>query len=212
MAGQPTARSLFDGSGGEINVTDDLPPTTEKGPTSSDSARAEPVSGERFAAALRGFGPVGIAAALLILLSGNVFVGNVVVPLGAVLVLLWARCSRTSWHEIGYVRQSWIGGLVIGIVLGVVLKFLMKAVVMPLLSADPINHAYHHLAGPDLDADVRTRSVQPDCAGYHLLGSRDRSCSIPSRMKLQGLWRVRPGYVESPHRSSKHLHFDAAEA
>jgi membrane protease YdiL (CAAX protease family) len=124
------------------------PASSEKDSTSSGGARAEPVYGDRFAAALRGFGPAGIAAVLLIVLSGNVFVGTVVVPLGAVLVLLWARWSRTAWHEIGYVRpKSWIGGLVIGIVLGVVLKLMMKAVVMPLLGADPINHAYHHLVG-----------------------------------------------------------------
>ena len=30
---------------------------------------------------------------------------------------------------------------------GVALKFLMKAIVMPLLGADPINQAYHYLAG-----------------------------------------------------------------
>lgn len=98
--------------------------------------------------ALRGFGPVGIAAVLLIVLSGNVLVGTVVVPLGAVLVLLWVRWSRTPWHEIGYVRpKSWIGGLAIGIALGIAFKLLMKAVVMPLLGADPINQAYHHLVG-----------------------------------------------------------------
>ncbi|MGH9837182.1 MAG: lysostaphin resistance A-like protein [Blastocatellia bacterium] len=34
-----------------------------------------------------------------------------------------------------------------GIVFGVAFKFLMKAVVMPLLDADPINQAYHYLTG-----------------------------------------------------------------
>jgi len=33
------------------------------------------------------------------------------------------------------------------VLIGVALKFLMKAVVMPLLGADPINHAYHSLIG-----------------------------------------------------------------
>ena len=35
----------------------------------------------------------------------------------------------------------------VGISFGIALKFLMKAVVMPLLAADPINQTYHYLAG-----------------------------------------------------------------
>jgi membrane protease YdiL (CAAX protease family) len=63
-------------------------------------------------------------------------------------VLLWVRRSRTAWHEIGYLRpRSWIGGLVAGFCFGCAFKFLMKAIVMPLLGADPINQAYHYLAG-----------------------------------------------------------------
>jgi len=96
-----------------------------------------------FAAALRGFGPVGLLA-ILAILAGNALV----VPLSAVLVLLWARRSRTPWAAIGYVRpRSWIGGLAAGLALGIALKLLMKAIVMPLLGTDPVNQAYHHLAG-----------------------------------------------------------------
>jgi membrane protease YdiL (CAAX protease family) len=109
---------------------------------------AAPSSDDRLTAGLRGFGPLGILAILVIVLTGNVFVGHVVVPVGAVLVLVWVRRSRTPWHEIGYVRpRSWIGGLGVGIALGCAFKFLMKAIVMPLLGADPINQAYHYLAG-----------------------------------------------------------------
>jgi len=36
---------------------------------------------------------------------------------------------------------------VVGIVFGVAFKLFMKAIVMPLLGADPINQAYHYLAG-----------------------------------------------------------------
>ena len=43
--------------------------------------------------------------------------------------------------------KSWIGSLVVGIAGGVVFKFLLKAIVMPLLGADPINQGYHYLAG-----------------------------------------------------------------
>jgi hypothetical protein len=100
------------------------------------------------AAELRGFGPLGIFAMLVIVLSGNVTAGRVVVPLGAVLVLVWAWWSRTPWREIGYVRpKSWIGGLAVGLAFGCAFKFLMKAIVMPLVGADPINQAYHYLVG-----------------------------------------------------------------
>ena len=100
-------------------------------------------SSEPFAAGLRGFGPLGILA-ILVILTGNM----VFIPLSAILVLVWAKWSRTPWREIGYVRpKSWIGSLAIGLAFGSVFKLLMKAVVMPLLGADPINQAYHYLAG-----------------------------------------------------------------
>ena len=95
------------------------------------------------AARLRGFGPLGILA-ILIILAGNF----VVTPLSAILVLVWARLSRTPWREIGYVRpKSWIGSLAVGIAFGSAFKLLTKAIVMPLLGAPPINEAYHYLAG-----------------------------------------------------------------
>jgi len=96
---------------------------------------------DQFAAKLRGMGPVGIVTTVVILLAGNPL-------LSAILVLVWTKISRTPWKEIGYVRpNSWIGSAALGVALGVAFKLLMKAVVMPLLGADPINHAYHYLAG-----------------------------------------------------------------
>jgi membrane protease YdiL (CAAX protease family) len=100
-------------------------------------------SGNAVAESMRGFGPLGIFAILVILAGNRVFI-----PLTAVLVLLWARLSRTPWREIGYVRpKSWTRTLTVGIVFGVAFKFLMKAIAMPLLGAPPINQAYHFLAG-----------------------------------------------------------------
>jgi membrane protease YdiL (CAAX protease family) len=100
-------------------------------------------SHDRFAERLRGFGPLGIFA-ILVIAAGNL----VGVPLSAVLVLVWARWSRTPWREIGYVRpKSWIQILALGIAFGSAFKFLMKTIVMPLLGAEPINQAYHYLAG-----------------------------------------------------------------
>jgi membrane protease YdiL (CAAX protease family) len=105
--------------------------------------KAAPSSEAQAAAELRGFGAIGILAMLLIL-AGNL----VVRPLSAILVLVWARWSRTPWRAIGYVRpRSWTATLGLGVAFGVAFKFLMKAIVMPLLGADPINHAYHFLAG-----------------------------------------------------------------
>jgi membrane protease YdiL (CAAX protease family) len=95
------------------------------------------------AARLRGFGPVGILAILAIAAGNFLFI-----PLSALLVLAWAWRSHTPWREIGYVRPtSWVATLAIGIVFGIAFKFLMKAIVMPLLGADPINQAYHYLVG-----------------------------------------------------------------
>ena len=99
-------------------------------------------SPDPIAIGLRGFGPLGIFAIVVIL------AGQLLAPLSAVLVLIWAKRSRTPWHEIGYVRpRSWFGGLLIGVALGIGLKFLMKAIVMPLLGADPVNQTYHYLVG-----------------------------------------------------------------
>ncbi|HEV2818331.1 MAG TPA: type II CAAX endopeptidase family protein [Allosphingosinicella sp.] len=96
-----------------------------------------------FAAALRGFGPVGLLA-ILAILAGNALV----VPMSAVLVLLWAHRSRTPWRAIGLARPgSWFSALALGVLFGIAFKLAMKALVMPLLGADPVNQAYHHLAG-----------------------------------------------------------------
>ena len=95
------------------------------------------------AAELRGFGPLGILAILVIAAGNFLFI-----PLSALLVLAWARQSGTPWREIGYVRpKSWVATIAIGIVFGVAFKLLMKAIVMPLLGADPINQAFHYLVG-----------------------------------------------------------------
>ena len=106
-------------------------------------ARSTRSNSDRLAAQLRGFGPVGLLAMLVI------FAGNLVVaPLSALLVLAWARRSGTPLREIGFVRpSSWTSDLIVGVVLGIAFKLLMKSVVMPLLGAPPINQAYHYLVG-----------------------------------------------------------------
>jgi membrane protease YdiL (CAAX protease family) len=98
---------------------------------------------DRIAERLRGFGLLGILAILVILAGNGLFA-----PLSAILVLVWVRLSRTPWREIGYVRpRSWVGTVGVGIVFGIAFKFLMKMIVMPLLGADPVNQAFHYLAG-----------------------------------------------------------------
>ena len=104
---------------------------------------AVPPSDGSIAESLRGFGPLGIFAILVILAGNGLFA-----PLSAILVLVWVWQSHTPWREIGFVRpRSWARTLAVGIAFGVAFKFLMKAIVMPLLGAPPINQAFHYLAG-----------------------------------------------------------------
>jgi len=112
-----------------------LEPPIESASTSS--------SEDRFAAELRGFGALGILA-ILVILAGNL----IVLPGSAVLVLLWAWRSHTPWRDLGFVRpRSWLLTIAGGIDFGLAFKLAMKSLVMPLLGADPVNHAYHYLAG-----------------------------------------------------------------
>src|SRR5579864_1664230 len=106
--------------------------------SSAPSPKPEPTSDDRLSAELRRFGPLGIIAILVILFTGNISVGPIVLPVGAVLVLAWVRLSRSPWHEIGYVRpRNWVASVALGVAFGIALKFLMKSIVMPLLGADP---------------------------------------------------------------------------
>ena len=102
-----------------------------------------PQPDDSFSRALRGFGPLGIIAILVILAGNGLFI-----PLSAILVLVWVRLSRTPWREIGYASpRSWIVTVSVGLALGIALKLLMKAIVMPLLGAPAINQAFHYLVG-----------------------------------------------------------------
>ena len=108
----------------------------------ADANSASPPSQDPFAAGLRGFGALGILAVLVIA------AGQLVPPLSVVLVLVWTKLSRTPWREIGYVRpKSWTASLLVGIAFGILFKLLMKAIVMPLLGANPINQTCHYLVG-----------------------------------------------------------------
>ncbi len=113
-------------------MTADAASATDRPPSIRDGLAAD----------LRGFGVIGIAAMLAIAFGNVLFV-----PGSAVLVLVWRWLSKTPWREIGYVRPwSWTLEAAIGAVFGVAFKFAMKAVAMPLLGAEPVNHTYHYLA------------------------------------------------------------------
>ena len=104
---------------------------------------APPASDDDVAKRLRGFGLVGVVAIVFILAGNSIFA-----PLSALLVLFWVWRSRTPWREIGYVRpRSWYASLATGVAFGFALKVLMKALVMPLLGAPPLNQAFQYLAG-----------------------------------------------------------------
>lgn len=104
---------------------------------------AIPLWEDRLASRLRGFGPLGIFAIVCIF-----YATWYAPPLAFLMVLVWARLSRTPWREIGFAHpKSWTRDLAIGLLLGCALKLVLKAVAMPLLGADPINHAYHYVVG-----------------------------------------------------------------
>ena len=93
---------------------------------------------------LRGFGPLGITAFIVIAL-----VGPMLQPItGGILVLLWVSASQTPWRAIGYVQPAnWFRTVVGGVAFGILFKLAMKILVMPFLGAPPINSAYHYLVG-----------------------------------------------------------------
>lgn len=109
-----------------------------------DGRRVAAASDDDLAAGLRGFGPAGILA-LLVIVAGAVAGGALV---AAPLVLLWAGWSRTPWTALGLERpRSWPVTIGTGVLGGVALKLLLKAVVMPLLGAPLMNAQYHALVG-----------------------------------------------------------------
>ena len=121
----------------------DVSKLPQETPMVPDETRAAVPTDDLVAERLRGFGPLGILAILVILLGNVLFV-----PLSAILVLVWVRWSRTRWREIGYVRpSSWTATVLVGVVFGLAFKFVMKAIVMPLLGAAPINQPFHYLVG-----------------------------------------------------------------
>jgi uncharacterized protein len=123
-------------------MSNNVPNLPENVPTPPVKARAAPASDDPLAARLRGFGPLGLLAIFVIVVT------SVFKPLSALLVLLWTWRSHTPWREIGYVRpRSWIGSLAVGVVFGCAFKLLMKAIVMPLFGAPVINTAYHYVVG-----------------------------------------------------------------
>ncbi|MDD5542946.1 MAG: type II CAAX endopeptidase family protein [Acidobacteriia bacterium] len=102
-----------------------------------------PVPARDTAALLRGFGPLGVLA--IVVIFGGALVSPIV---SAPLVLLWAWISRTSWPDLGFTKsRSWALTVVGGVAFGIALKLAMKALVMPLLGAPAINERYHYLAG-----------------------------------------------------------------
>jgi uncharacterized protein len=109
----------------------------------TNKAIATPLWEDRLASRLRGFGPLGVFAIVCIF-----YATWYAPPLAFLMVLVWTRLSRTPWAEIGFGRpKSWARELAIGLALGCALKLALKSVLMPLLGADPVNHAYHSLVG-----------------------------------------------------------------
>jgi membrane protease YdiL (CAAX protease family) len=110
----------------------------------SAPATTAPEEPRGFAAGLRGFGPLGIVAILIIL------AGVMVSPLVAgALILIWVWLSKTPWRDIGIVRpKSWAATIILAVLFGVAFKVLMKAIVMPYLGAPPVNQYAQELRQP----------------------------------------------------------------
>jgi membrane protease YdiL (CAAX protease family) len=120
-------------------MTPDPEPASDSNPGTPGRLSSAPQPPGGIAASLRGFGPFGILAGLAILLGGD---------LGAILALAWARVTRTPWRDLGLARpRNWLRTVAVGSVSGCAFKFLMKAIVMPLLGAAPVNATYHYLVG-----------------------------------------------------------------
>ena len=104
-------------------------------------ASVEPA--DDFARQLRGFGPVGLLA-FVVIVAGNLLF----IPLSAALVLAWANRSGTPWAALGFSRPaSWARVVAIGVPAGIVLKLAMKALAMPIFGAPAVNEHYHDLTG-----------------------------------------------------------------
>jgi membrane protease YdiL (CAAX protease family) len=95
------------------------------------------------ASRLRGLGPIGVFAALIIV-GANLALA----PVGAILALVWAWLAKLPLAELGLRRpRSWVVTLLVGLVGGILFKLLMKALVMPLLGAPAVNAHFHFIAG-----------------------------------------------------------------
>lgn len=67
---------------------------------------------------------------------------------GAVVVLVWTRLSRTPMRELGFkAPRNWLRVLAWAATLGFALKLTLKALVMPPLGAPAVNASYQHLTG-----------------------------------------------------------------
>ena len=86
-------------------MTSDASNLPEHIPTPPIEGRVAPPFDDPVAASLRGFGPLGLLAILLIFLT------SVIQPLSALLVLLWAWRSHTPWREIGNQKRDQQCGL-----------------------------------------------------------------------------------------------------
>jgi membrane protease YdiL (CAAX protease family) len=106
------------------------------------SATTRPAAAD-LASQLRGFGPLGILAIVIVLTAA---LGGPLVTMPV--ILLWAWLSRTPAEALGFARpRSWPLTIGSGVAAGVLLKLVAKSLVMPLLGAPAMNARYHYLAG-----------------------------------------------------------------
>src|SRR5438128_12452017 len=102
-------------------------------PALEDNSSRAPSRG--IAEQLRGFGPVGLLA-LLVILAGN----RLIVPLSAVFVLIWARLSYRTSEALGFaLPRSWTRIFAVASASGLAFKLVIKAMWMLLFGAPPVH-------------------------------------------------------------------------
>ena len=75
-------------------------------------------------------------------------VSGIVPIIGVLIFFIWIWVSGLPLNQFGFTKpKSWVRTVIIGLMLGIILKLQFKAVVMPLMGAEPVNANFQFLEG-----------------------------------------------------------------